>query len=1041
MIPHKLTMVAWGPYGDEQVVDFDQFGGKGLFLITGDTGAGKTTIFDAITFALYGKLNGGREPKSFRSHFAKDSVKTYVELDFTHNGHRYVVKRYPLQFRKKMRGEGFTKDSEEVTLIFDGQELTQKQADAKLEEVLRIDYEQWKQISMLAQNEFVKLLNEDTKERTETLRTIFSTDCIDSFQKDLDARAKAVEREVKAAKKNIEDSMDLIDIPEDSPIRGEFLARKSFAYLPNLYTTMASQKLQDQSDIDRLRAEHKALDTEKLSIAGELTKGEIMNGKIDELEKQSGILAAKDLEKPEIDALESRAVEIGAAVKTYKPTVSECGRLLKERDLKTGQLIDTRGSIADQQTKLEEAVEKQQTALKDEQESKDLAVSISKLEDTRGSYQEVKDLSEKIEKLKKQKSEADEKVRSLTESDSKLQEKIDSYRDFLNKSAKAGEQLSDARNELKSVEGKQTGIRTLRKLIDGYQKQCLDWEKIAEKASDASHDVQIKRDEVKIMEGAYFSASAGRLAQGLEEGIPCPVCGATHHIKLAELHGGAPTEEAIDSAKKELEGLEETFNGLNEKKSAATATLYATLDSIKTRNEEVLEQPFDGIEECLKAVDELAQSLDKKKEELNPRIKELEAAVKRRDEIDAEFKTIDADKKQIETDLETAKANTTSTDTLLNTDEATLKEKKSRLAYESLEELEMNISTQKQRKKAIDDFIKETTEAVQKLTESMNILRGTATTIEEQLNDLQTELQEKSEELERLLAENGRTREDVDALLESEPALEGMNERVQTFRAEYDKIKVIVEQLKKDTEGQEKRDLESLKETLATKTAECESKQSEIGTIRMRMSHNDDVRMRIEEAEMEYKKLGRDSADLTKLNDAVAGKEGIKQTFEAYIQALYFNRVLGFANIRMRAMTSGRYELVISEVEEGGQGKKGLDIDVHDKWTGKSRAANTLSGGESFKAALSLALGLSDAVQSMSGGIRIDTLFVDEGFGSLDSESISQALSVLHDLSDGSTLIGIISHVGALKDEIDRKIVVSHIDDGLKGSKATVELE
>ena len=173
----------------------------------------------------------------------------------------------------------------------------------------------------------------------------------------------------------------------------------------------------------------------------------------------------------------------------------------------------------------------------------------------------------------------------------------------------------------------------------------------------------------------------------------------------------------------------------------------------------------------------------------------------------------------------------------------------------------------------------------------------------------------------------------------------------------------------------------------------------------------------------------------------VAGNEGVKQTFEAYIQALYFNRVLGFANERMRVMTGNRFVLQISEPEEGGHGKIGLDIDVLDTFTGKTRAANTLSGGESFKAALSLALGLSDAVQSMNGGIHIDTLFVDEGFGSLDTESINQALSVLHDLSDGRILIGIISHVSALKNEIDRKIEVSHVDDGLKGSRAEIIID
>lgn len=1041
MIPHRLVMVGWGPYGGEQVIDFDQFGGRGLFLITGDTGAGKTTIFDAITFALYGNLNGGREPKNFRSHFAKDSVKTYVELDFTHDGQRYVVKRYPLQYRKKQRGSGLTKDSAEVTLTFDDQVLSQKEADAKLAEVLRIDYEQWKQISMLAQNEFVKLLNEDTKKRTETLRTIFSTTCVDRFQKDLDAKAKAVEREVNNCKKDIEDSMELIEVPVDSPYIDEFLARKSLAYLPELYETIAAQDALDRTKVESLDEEYKELDSEKMAIAGKLTEGEIVNKNLEELQKQKTLLSKKDEERPEIDELEVRVAEVKEVIRIFKPTLSEYERLDKECDavMKENVLNKERLESASQQ--LADAVEKQSIALEDEQQSKDLAVSISKLEDMRGIYQEVQDLSEKIDRLRQEKADADTQVQALNESYSKLQEKIDSYRDYLSKSSKAGEELGEKKGELSTIENKESSIKAINKLIKDYDRKFESHAEASNMTLNASHEVQKKRDDVKRMEDSYFAASAGRLAQGLDEGIPCPVCGATHHINLAVLHEGAPTDEAIEQARNELADLEETFDALREKKTEATTALTGTLDSIKSRFQEDLDIEFINIEECRLVMDELNSDCKKERAKLNSRIEELKPIVKKRDEIDAEFPAIDEEKKRIEHALTEAATTVTKVTTMLNQDEATLKEKKSNLTYESLDELETNITSQKDRKEKIDQTIRESTESVNRINESINVMKGAIITEERRLAELKVKMQEKSDEISRLLNESGRSREDVDVLLGFESSIEEMTDKVQQFRTEYNSITVLVNQLTKDTEGQERINLEALKEALENKKSECDSKLNEANAIKMRIAHNTESRKRIEDSEKAYRKLGTDSTDLTKLNDVVAGNEGVRQTFEAYVQALYFNRVLGFANERMRVMTGGRFELIVSEPEEGGHGKIGLDIDVHDTWTDKTRAANTLSGGESFKAALSLALGLSDAVQTMNGGIHIDTLFVDEGFGSLDTESINQALSVLHDLSDGNILIGIISHVNALKNEIDRRIIVSYVDDGLKGSKATIELE
>ena len=1041
MRPHKLTMVAWGPYGGLQEVDFDKFGGKGLFLITGDTGAGKTTIFDAITFALYGKLNGGREPKDFRSHFAKDSDRTYVELEFTHDGKRYTVRRYPQQDRKKQRGEGFTKDGEEISLTFDGEELKQKEATKKIEGILKIDYDQWKQIAMLAQNDFVKLLNEDTKKRTETLRTIFSTESINRFQTVLDERARIAEKEVKKAVKDIEDAMESIDIPEDSPYREEFLARKKFTYLREFYETLTSQNDLDAGDVEKLQAEYALLDKARVDMAGDISRSEMNNSNLDELEKETGKLAEMNKELPDIEGLEERVSQVNEAVRIFKPILGEYERLDRDRNEKTLTLESKTKEFESANKNLAEAQEAQKAALQREPESKELVGSIAKLTDMRVSYQEVKGLTDEVEVLRKDRDDADAKVQTLQESLSRLAEKTNSYRQYLTDNGKAGEELANHNARINEIDAKENAIKSVNKLFNDYTKQFGENSEASRKESEASRNVQVKREELNVMESAFFSASAGRLAHGLEEGMPCPVCGSLHHIKLAEICNGAPTEEALDQFRKDLEGLERDYNDLREKKAKATADLTNTLENIKSRLSEDLGMEFSNIEESSAKVREYSFILSKEKDGLKEKVKVLEQITRRIEEINKEFETIDKDRAKMEADMAEASAKATEAKTLFDTNNATLNEKKSKLTYGSLEELDKEIKSQNERKNAIEKAISDSAEAVNKCKGLVDSINGTVQTLEGQITDLEQRIGEKNEELRSLLEKSGKQRQDVDELLGFESSLEEMNNKINTFRNGYAATLALVEKLTKDTEGVVKVDLESAKAALQAKTDECTAKQAQKETVSLRIKNNGEARRKIEEAEKSYNQIGIESIDLTRLNNVVSGNEGVRQTFEAYIQALYFSRVLKFANERMRKMTSGRFSLTVKEPERGGNAKIGLDINVYDNYTSTERPSDNLSGGESFKAALALALGLSDAVQTMNGGIHIDTLFVDEGFGSLDTESINLALGVLHELSEGNSLIGIISHVGALKNEIDKKILVTRVDDGLKGSRADVIID
>ena len=466
-----------------------------------------------------------------------------------------------------------------------------------------------------------------------------------------------------------------------------------------------------------------------------------------------------------------------------------------------------------------------------------------------------------------------------------------------------------------------------------------------------------------------------------------------------------------------------------------------TLDNIKNRLTNDLGIEFSNIEESSERLKGLSEDLSAEKTGLKDRVKELEKIKKRIEEINEEFKTIDQDKANIDASLEEATKKAAEIKTLLDKDLATLDEKKSKLAYGSLEELEENIKSMTDRKNAIEKAISDSAEAVNKCKESVDSIKGTIETLNNQVSELEKKTKEKSYELGVLLEKSGKQRQEVDVLLEFESSLDKMNNEINTFREDYAATLALVNNLTEVTKGIERTDLESAKAALQAKTDECMAKQNQKETVSLRIKNNGEARRKIEEAERSYNQIGIESIDLTRLNNVVSGNEGVRQTFEAYIQALYFSRVLKFANERMRKMTSGRFSLTVKEPERGGNAKIGLDINVYDNYTSTERPSDNLSGGESFKAALALALGLSDAVQTMNGGIHIDTLFVDEGFGSLDTESINLALGVLHELSEGNSLIGIISHVGALKNEIDKKILVTRVDDGLKGSRADVVID
>ena len=408
--------------------------------------------------------------------------------------------------------------------------------------------------------------------------------------------------------------------------------------------------------------------------------------------------------------------------------------------------------------------------------------------------------------------------------------------------------------------------------------------------------------------------------------------------------------------------------------------------------------------------------------------------------IRSEFPAIDDRSKELADKVERFKADAAAKRSEVSGLQGQVDANSKGLEFVCLDDLDAELTRVGDLFESLNGAMEKAKEAEKQASEALTAAESSLSTVKQQLDESVSRLDTKEAEVGNLLSTSGRDAEYVKALLAREPESKALTEAVNAYRQERASAAALAESLEKEVAGRETVDREAIRTELDSLNTQLGETRNRYNVIDVRMGLNDRTATKIRKLNSDLTRIDAESGDYIRLADVAAGKDGSKQTFEAYVQAMYFSRVLDFANVRFRKMTDGRYEMKVRQEAIDKRNQFGLDIDILDHYTGRKRASETLSGGESFLAALSLALGLSDAVQRMNGGIRIDTLFVDEGFGSLDPEALKQAISVLLQLSDGDCLVGIISHVEALKTEIDRKILVENSRPGMQGSKLQMEV-
>lgn len=937
MRPKLLTLSAFGPYAGQSSINFDALGQHGLYLITGDTGAGKTTIFDAITFALYGEASGEkRKNQMLRSQYANEQTPTFVELVFEKAGQTYTVWRSPPYLRKARRGDKQTQNRPEANLVLPGGQVIaqQKEVDLKLREILGLTQKQFAQVAMIAQGDFLQLLLATTEERIAIFRQIFKTEPFLQLQEGLKNELSLVTDQTEALKASTQQYIKGIRCQEGHPLWEQVvLARQDALPLDDTILLLKELMTQDQQQAETLEQSLERLDVQLQAVNQRL-------GQAQELAQVQQSLRAVQASHQQ---LEQRSNAIEDALRKSRDGLPTRDSLLAQAANLQSQLPLYAAQEQRLLTLETSKHELQKTALAIAALDKE-AVSLAQLlKNTMAQYEQLKD----------------------------AQDNIDAAASLL---AKAEARLGLLESLLLDTARCKEGLLAHQQTAREYQ--------TAAQAADAA------KSRYDALFRSFRDGQAGLLSQGLQNGQPCPVCGSLEHPQPAPQMHQVPSQDALDLAFK-----------ASETSARLEAKLLAQAASLQQSNQTMLadlQQAFtSALPQQALAQDE-AQDVGIQQEPLQY-VKRLHAlATNTLAETRAEHQ-------QLQARLQAEKNRL---------------QQRNQLAAE-LESLRTQIDQQQsqlqvsyQQRAALDSQVQERQAAVAEGARSLPhkdkaAVEALAQQYQQQAQDIQTAFDQ---------AQATFTQHQA-----SKNSLQGQELSLKARLEQAPNLDTALETQQRDALVAQKNQQTVLANALA-----------------LQLSANGDALSGItaqgQALEMARKKITWLKPLSDTANGRMVGKDRLM--LETYVQISYFDQMLHMANIRLMMMTSGQYEFVRRREGQDGRMQMGLELDVIDHYNGSHRAVSTLSGGESFMASLALALGLSDLVQSSAGGIHLDTMFVDEGFGSLDPDTLRLAIRTLENLADGHRLVGIISHVGELKDRIDRQIVITK--DKAGGSRARV---
>lgn len=919
MRPTKLIISAFGPYASRSEIDLEKLGTNGLFLITGDTGAGKTTIFDAIAFALYGKASGSnRDESMLRSKYAEPGTPTEVELTFIYGGKEYRIKRNPEYERPKIHGMGTTMEKSNAELYFPDRPPISgsKEVTSAVIDIMGVDRDQYTQIAMIAQGDFLKLLLATTDERKKIFQKIFRTHTYYQLQELLKSESDKLGKEYEMVLAGIRQYVNgIVCHSEDS-----------------LNTGIEKAK------------------------AGELTMQETLTLLSELIEKES--LLEEDISK-ESDAISKLLEAITARI----ASAELCEEARKSIECHTSELTTATKRLAELTALLESERERASACA-------ELTLKIASIQAQLDEY------SERDSKMVEEK-----QLGAQLEGDTAL---LKSRVEKKNELLSLCEALKTEWRSLEGIEADKVKAEAEREAVTKKNNICIELLQELTVLSDICKELSDDRDEyLRLRDVAeeikrqydsryrlYLDGQAGILADELADGKACPVCGSFTHPSPAVKPEQVPTKDELDKSRIAADTAREKAAKASEK---ASKTKGRADEKQKSVSERLLNE-F-GI-----------TNLDTANGQLSAILGETENEIKRIDEAIKAVSDKIARRKAIDVELS----------------------EKEKLISDSDE----FIRTTNERITATQTYLESLRERISALSEKLDFANATEAT-----------------------AEKRRLEQEKEAL---ELSLKSAERNVINQQTVISELKAKISEAEKHLENAEDTDIEAAREEYASLKERKTALDTKIKEIHARIVTNKSSEKNICQRSVEISRIEERWTWIKALSNTargnLSGKD--KTMLETYVQKTYFDRIIARANKRLLIMTGGQYELKRSDKAENKKSQSGLELDVKDHYNGTERSVKSLSGGESFMASLALALGLSEEIQASAGGIKLDTMFVDEGFGSLDEDSLAQAIKALMSLGESNRLVGIISHVRELKDSISNQIVVTKERSG--GSKATI---
>lgn len=1022
MRPIRLKMLGIGPYAGEVDLDFSKLNEEGLFLITGATGAGKTSIFDGITYALFGRANFDDNEKKngiicdYIDH--KEKTKAYVEYIFDLDGVEYRVKRTPAYEYINRNGK-LDKKRESVEIEFQDEIKTNNTQVNKFieEDIIKLDYKQFKKIIMLAQGSFSEFIKSNSKEKSEILKQIFNTDIYEKISYRLKDKSDNTRKDIYKSKGDIFAALRTLEI-EDEEWKG-LLQNEDLNY-EKLNAIITTEKLSLKTLIKEEQKKKSKLNI--VALTREIEESKVINEGIKKLnfaensllilqQQDKDIQDKKNLVKKNHEAMKIKG-EYEILLDSKKNLDSKKSEYSEGKNIFERLKIKSKTSIGDYDKFKDELEEKSNFISKMSILEEDLKNFTSNEKEINNLNKDKKKLTRRLRDIKRSIKHLNiqkcnfEYIESNLKKELEKREKINDSKELLEKRQLILAPILSKADDISSIEDKIKSLKAEENSLTEITKEKL-------RIYNDLHNIWIQNE-------AY------NLSKKLEPGKPCMVCGSNVHPNLPKKPIDCPTKKELDKNKDEYEVSKEKLN-------LCGGNLLSSKDQLESENIKFLESiTLNDLPKDKVSLINLKKEYEDKISDLNSQLKTLP------DQTDLDKAALDINENNDKIIQTTAKESKISTDLeVLNSQiegfiHGNLEiEKKFQENNLEIEKFEKVLETTQNRSQELKTIIEE----IESLKEQIKTQDIQLKTAEDDIDRLTKIIKTQEQKWDKTLTKNNfKDLDEYQSLLTIPVDL--LNEEIKIYREEVIKQKTIISESEK-FKKLDPIDLEKLNEKRKLLTQEIEEidrfinrKQTQLNSFNNPEKKLDKSRKVLEGKEKQYNIFN-------KLYEISVGKYGEKRnniTFQNYVLAVYFQDVLDRANDRLSIMTNNQYHMRLDTAKKGNAGS-GLEVNVFDSHTGKERSIKTLSGGETFKASMALALGLSDVVQAQNGGIKLDSVFIDEGFGTLDEESLSVAMDILMELKSSGRTVGIISHVNELKQTITSQIKVEKT---VRGSRAEV---